>query len=171
MTLEDAALWHSNIEESPKIVFRGELSRNSLKYQRKKFAKMLIIVTTVSNFVVGSIVVIFALLIDLLILWFLAVMILMSFICFVILPVFCKKAEVYQCDIEFYDNDMVIRASELDNCECRYYSDIKKIIDFGEGYYFVFNRLLMFSLCQKDLIEKGTKEEFEKMFASYIVKE
>jgi hypothetical protein len=71
-----------------------------------------------------------------------------------------------------YPNNVVIEDNYIitNGCGNRSFSsrkidDIKKIIDYGDfyyvKYYFPFDR---FTLCQKDLITKGTIEEFEQMF-------
>lgn len=52
----------------------------------------------------------------------------------------------------------------------RMFEEIQSIEDHGEWYSFVFNRRTAFIIAQKDLITKGTIEEFEKLFKGVIVK-
>ncbi len=49
-------------------------------------------------------------------------------------------------------------------------SDVKKIIDYGEWYRIIFysKHIETEHICQKDLIVKGTIEEFEKLFEGQI---
>ncbi len=50
-------------------------------------------------------------------------------------------------------------------------SSVKRVEDYGEWYNFVFNyedRDLYF-VCQKSLLQKGTIEDFEKIFSDKIV--
>lgn len=47
--------------------------------------------------------------------------------------------------------------------------EIKSIIDYGDYYEMNFKNLSSF-VCQKDLITKGTIEEFEEMFSYYILR-
>lgn len=58
-------------------------------------------------------------------------------------------------------------------CHYRSLIDVKKVIDCGEYYRIIFffpykNQTF---ICQKDLIIKGTLEDFEKLFEGKIVKE
>ena len=51
-------------------------------------------------------------------------------------------------------------------------SKVKKVVDCGDWYFIVF-KFLEFSnalACQKDLITKGTIEEFEALFEGKIVR-
>ena len=59
--------------------------------------------------------------------------------------------------------------------EVEYYSkdilDVKKVLDYGSFYYIKFYfRDIIPCLCQKDLIVKGTIEEFEELFADRLVR-
>lgn len=55
--------------------------------------------------------------------------------------------------------------------EIRSMSNVKKVLDLGEWYHiqFYFPKSAHF-VCQKDLITKGTIEEFEKLFEGKIVR-
>ena len=50
--------------------------------------------------------------------------------------------------------------------------EVKRVEDYGDFYriIFYFPHCDRFCICQKDLIMQGTIEEFEEMFAGYIVK-
>lgn len=50
-------------------------------------------------------------------------------------------------------------------------SEVKRLVDFGEGYAFTFYfpNLKITVICQKDLLVQGTIEEFEKLFKGKIV--
>jgi len=51
-------------------------------------------------------------------------------------------------------------------------SDVKKIVDYGDGYlifFYSFPKTVSF-FCQKNLIVEGTIEEFEKLFEDKIVR-
>lgn len=50
--------------------------------------------------------------------------------------------------------------------------DVKKVCDYGDYYYIVANFLNHSSIfvCQKDLLTKGTLEEFEMLFGDKIVR-
>ncbi len=49
-------------------------------------------------------------------------------------------------------------------------SEVRKIVDFGEWYYIFFSSKYVVTdcICQKDLINKGSIEEFEKLFEGQI---
>ena len=69
-------------------------------------------------------------------------------------------------------SDGVLSAEIGKRCDVRNINDIKKIVDYGDWYkiYFYFPHKSNAFICQKDLITQGTIEEFEEMFAGYIVK-
>lgn len=48
--------------------------------------------------------------------------------------------------------------------------DVKKIVDFGESFLMKFYSLGGEVFCQKDLLVKGTMEEFESLFQGKIIK-
>lgn len=49
---------------------------------------------------------------------------------------------------------------------------VKKIIDYGEFYFVAFSKFLIVEdiVCQKNLLTKGTLEEFEALFEDKIVR-
>ena len=51
-------------------------------------------------------------------------------------------------------------------------SDVKKVVDFGEWYhiFFVYESRDLYFVCQKDLLTKGTIEEFEALFEEKITR-
>ena len=55
--------------------------------------------------------------------------------------------------------------------ESRNLEDVKRVEDHGEWYYLVFpvGKTSTSFVCQKDLLVKGTIEEFEKLFENKIV--
>ena len=54
----------------------------------------------------------------------------------------------------------------------RTFDDVKQIIDYGEFYdiIFYFPNKVLNCICQKDLIQEGTIEDFEELFKDYIVR-
>lgn len=55
---------------------------------------------------------------------------------------------------------------------CRYVSDVKVVRDYGEFYDIIsyFGKGSDFYVCQKDLLSRGTLEDFEKLFDGKIVR-
>lgn len=56
--------------------------------------------------------------------------------------------------------------------ECRSIADVKRIRDFGEFYELIFpvGKISEKFICQKNLITKGTLEEFENLFRDKIIR-
>lgn len=54
----------------------------------------------------------------------------------------------------------------------RLIDNVKKVIDFGEWYHilFYFPHKSIYFICQKNLLIKGSIEEFEKLFEEKLVK-
>ena len=51
-------------------------------------------------------------------------------------------------------------------------NDVKKVIDFGDGYLICFSRFEITNawLCQKDLLVQGSIDDFERLFEGKIVR-
>lgn len=67
-------------------------------------------------------------------------------------------------------DDGVISAKSKIGSETKYVKNVKKVIDFGEGYFFKFYGIerTFLCLCQKDLISKGSIKKFEELFEGKI---
>lgn len=105
------------------------------------------------------------------IIWAIAYIIIPALILFSVVPIPKKKWNTI-CPTEISINDeTVIIHGETFHQE-REISQLKRIIDFGDCYKmeFVFPHKSFSCLCQKNLIVKGTIEEFEERFADIIVR-
>lgn len=105
------------------------------------------------------------------IIWAIAYIIIPALILFSVVPIPKKKWNTI-CPTEISINDeTVIIHGETFHQE-REISQLKRIIDFGDCYKmeFVFPHKSFSCLCQKNLIVKGTLEEFEERFADIIVR-
>ena len=103
--------------------------------------------------------------------WAIAYIIIPALILFSVVPIPKKKWDTI-CPTEISINDeTVIIHGETFHQE-REISQLKRIIDFGDCYKmeFVFPHKSFSCLCQKNLIVKGTLEEFEERFADIIVR-
>ncbi len=70
------------------------------------------------------------------------------------------------------EEDGIRRYGKNDIYAGREFDDVKKVIDWGNLYQFIFyfpHKDAMF-FCQKNLIKEGTIEEFEKLFEGCIVR-
>ncbi len=83
----------------------------------------------------------------------------------------------YKCEklkfVEIADDGYIEVVREFDGYEfAKHIDDVKEVGDYGEFYYIVFSRpnAEPSVLCQKDLIVKGSIEEFEKFFDGKIIK-
>jgi len=56
--------------------------------------------------------------------------------------------------------------------DSRYISDVKEVIDYGEFYQLVLptGRINISHICQKNLITKGTTEDFEELFKEKLIR-
>ena len=70
--------------------------------------------------------------------------------------------------IKIHNNQIELQSEK--KIERREIKDVKKIIDYGEFYYifFYFKMQNPYFICQKNLIIKGSIEEFEKIFEGKI---
>ena len=76
----------------------------------------------------------------------------------------------------YLPNSVIIEGNSIAiSCENLYQSreveQVKKVIDFGEWYQivFAFPHKSLYFICQKDLLVKGTLEDFEGKFKGLIV--
>ena len=51
------------------------------------------------------------------------------------------------------------------------FKNVRKVIDYGEGYHILVSNNKVNFVCQKSLITQGTLEEFEELFKDVLVKE
>lgn len=103
--------------------------------------------------------------------WAIAYIIIPALILFSVVSIPKKKWDTI-CPTEISINDeTVIIHGETFHQE-REISQLKRIIDFGDCYKmeFVFPHKSFSCLCQKNLMVKGTLEEFEERFADIIVR-
>lgn len=65
-----------------------------------------------------------------------------------------------------------IVAEGIQRFEIKAFDDVKKVVDMGDWYkiYFYFPNKSNIFICPKNLISKGSIEEFEKMFSGQIMR-
>ena len=94
-------------------------------------------------------------------------------ICFFVVPaesIVCKlprkisiTKDLITLEIDYLDINIEAKIKKL--------TDINKIIDYGECYFISFKKNFTGSIiCQKNLIVKGTLEDFENLFKGKIVR-
>lgn len=71
----------------------------------------------------------------------------------------------------YIENDIIISESNAAT-ESRFIKDVKEVKDYGEFYYltFLFGKYSYHFVCQKDLLTKGSIDEFEALFDGKIKK-
>lgn len=71
----------------------------------------------------------------------------------------------------FIDGEMIVSISDSQT-ESQYIEDVKEIYDYGDFYSFMFvsGQYTPHFVCQKDLISKGTLEDFEMLFSDKIIR-
>ena len=154
------------------IEFRGQLSsvveKRILHNQRTMEAKLIFFVflimlpsaNALANFV-GH----FA------IVWVYAGMLVCLPIIALTIPRSKKEKQMFTPKSMVIDEDS-ITCKKATTCDVRYFEDVKTVRDFGEFYEFVFRfgKISTHFICQKDLLVKGTLEEFEALFDGKIEK-
>lgn len=151
------------------IVFNGELSENNKKFLNRKMKNVSIFSTCILSIILVIPITLAVVFDD--IIWAIAYIIIPALILFSVVPIPKKKWNTI-CPTEISINDeTVIIHGETFHQE-REISQLKRIIDFGDCYKmeFVFPHKSFSCLCQKNLIVKGTLEEFEERFADIIVR-
>lgn len=151
------------------IVFNGELSENNKKFLNRKMKNVSIISTCIISIILVIPITLAVVFDDTI--WAIAYIIIPALILFSVVPIPKKKWDTI-CPTEISINDeTVIIHGETFHQE-REISQLKRIIDFGDCYKmeFVFPHKSFSCLCQKNLIVKGTLEEFEERFADIIVR-
>lgn len=151
------------------IVFNGELSENNKKFLNRKMRNVNIISTCILSIILVIPITLAVVFDDTI--WAIAYIIIPALILFSVVPIPKKKWDTI-CPTEISINDeTVIIHGETFHQE-REISQLKRIIDFGDCYKieFVFPHKSFSCLCQKNLMVKGTLEEFEKRFADIIVR-
>lgn len=151
------------------IVFNGELSESNKKFLNRKMKNVSIISTCLLSIILVIPITLAVVFDDTI--WAIAYIIIPALILFSVVPTPKKKWDTI-CPTEISINDeTVIIHGETFHQE-REISQLKRIIDFGDCYKieFVFPHKSFSCLCQKNLMVKGTLEEFEKRFADIIVR-
>lgn len=80
------------------------------------------------------------------------------------------KGDIVPIKVEIDDEHVIKETTK--NYNTYRVDEVKRVEDYGDFYriIFYFPHCDRFCICQKDLITQGTIEEFEEMFAGYIVK-
>ncbi len=80
------------------------------------------------------------------------------------------KGDIAPIKVEIDDEHVIKETTK--NYNTYRVDEVKRVEDYGDFYriIFYFPHCDRFCICQKDLITQGTIEEFEEMFAGYIVK-
>ena len=81
-----------------------------------------------------------------------------------------EKGDIVPIKVEIDDEHVIKETTK--NYNTYRVDEVKRVEDYGDFYriIFYFPHCDRFCICQKDLITQGTIEEFEEMFAGYIVK-
>lgn len=151
------------------IEFKGNLSEEAKRFILKNENYTSAVVTIIVALVLSILTIFVALVTYKIVMMFIIVWILMA-----ILGCIPYKKTVYQLvpDSILIEDEMIYLNNKSSG-ETRKISEVKKIIDMGDWYYFIFyfpHKKLLF-LCQKDLLIEGSLEEFERLFDGKIVRQ
>ncbi|MDD6054239.1 MAG: hypothetical protein PUB81_02725 [Clostridiales bacterium] len=85
-----------------------------------------------------------------------------------------KNGKIYDGELTWHitiERDIMF-AEGIQRSETKNLSNVKKVVDMGEWYkiYFYFPYKSNLFICQKDLLVKGTIEEFEELFSDKIIR-
>ena len=87
------------------------------------------------------------------------------------IPKSAKEKEKYVPRRIYIDGDRIISESNVNHMG-QFLSDVKRVYDYGEFYFFVFpiGKISNDYICQKDLLSSGTLEEFEALIGDKLVR-
>ena len=155
------------------IEFSGEYSDESKNYIVTKTAKQLFLSFLITSVIFAVIILFIAIKYDFWIITLFLLALLISNISVLIIP-YMKGERVKTITYGLpksikINNDGIIEIFWINRNMIKSINDVKKILDLGENYYIIFNFPKGSDiLCQKDLIVKGSIEEFEKIFEGKI---
>lgn len=152
------------------IEFAGELSENNKKALNKIMTSMQFKATCIVSIIAAAAITYFVVTYNVIIaLGYLPVIVLL-------IGSACpqsKKAEQKFCPKRIIINtDDGVIVSELGNTTIqKEIADVFEVIDFGDNYRIKFNHMdkAVHFVCQKNLLVRGTIEEFEKLFQDKLV--
>ena len=148
------------------IRFYGEINNESQKFIAKKMLRLGLYVMIVLLIVVGFPSILAGVFFDI---WFFTIFTGMGMLVSLFLSYYTRKD--YYPNLITIDNNQIC-AEIGKGMATRTFDDVKQIIDYGEFYdiIFYFPNKVLNCICQKDLIQEGTIEDFEELFKDYIVR-
>ena len=83
-----------------------------------------------------------------------------------------KEKEKYRTQMVFSDDEYIVAIQGNGKEECKHIADVKSCVDYGEFYQLLFpiGNISYSFICQKNLLTKGTLEEFESLFEGKIIR-
>lgn len=150
------------------IEFNGELTGNAKKYYMKRNISFWRKFTLFGSLIVCVPLAIFSVIKHMPILFCISCVVLL---CAYFSPCLIKIVKGVMPE-KFYIEEDIISCDIGGQSESIFLEDIKEIHDYGEFYSFMFTngQYTPHFICQKDLLSKGTIEEFESLFKGKIIK-
>lgn len=153
------------------IVFEGQLENEALKYFCKKYVRVFQIIFVISSIIVTPFMVKIASALSFaavkLVLTLIAILIVVSLVG---IPILYKVKGQDLSPKKIYIKDNIICSVLKDNVDSKILGNVKVVCDYGTFYDVVFTKAISNFVCQKDLLTKGTLEEFEALFDGKIIK-
>ena len=152
------------------IEFTGQISGQCKKFILKRQVRNQTIASAISCLLAAPFVIAMSVYIDKLFsIFFIPLFMLISFS--LIKP--SNKTQKTFLPIRVYidlEEEIVVRVTENNKVDLSL-SSVKRIEDYGDWYYFVFNYDSRdpYFICQKELLSLGTIEEFERLFEGKII--
>ncbi len=154
------------------IEFEGQLSEECEEFVVKKMHCKARITCIFLNIFFCSVTILLGFALDLMIIAVFAIVFFLVFLIFIIFPniVMNKEKDIKPNlpNIVIIENNKIsIEGKGPYSYTLKDITDIRKIVDLGEFYYFYFPHNYFF-ICQKNLIKTGSIEEFEELFNEII---
>ena len=148
------------------IRFYGKINNESQKFIAKKMLRLGLYAMIVLLIVAGFPSILAGVFFDI---WFFTIFTGMGMLVALFLSYYTRKD--YYPNLITIDNNQIC-AEIGKGMATRTFDDVKQIIDYGEFYdiIFYFPNKVLNCICQKDLIQEGTIEDFEELFKDYIVR-
>ena len=153
------------------IDFNGELTGKSRVFLLKRQCKLQLLISFVLFVIFAPLIIVLAFSWYKPILWFLLTFVFLFIMS--VLPPSKQSRHTFMPKRVYIDLDDEVIVCNREKSEVfRSFDAVKKVIDYGECYYFKFyfpNKDQYF-LCQKNLLVQGTLEKFEELFSEKIEK-
>lgn len=150
------------------IVFEGALKKDALKYFCKKFIKLYRVAFLFAGIIMLPFIVMLSEFFD-------SIWVIFAFVftfvvtIFGMVPIMYKIKGKDEAPKKVYIKGDIICSVFENTTVFKQLEDIKEVHDYGAFYDVIYTKVFPNFVCQKDLLKKGTLEEFEALFEGKII--